>query len=68
VSAWRCQGTIAAPPVFCRDAGTSSRCRRLLVPESAVFCAARLQIQTSAHISPGIALQPAASRKSRRRA
>jgi hypothetical protein len=50
-----------------RAAGGSSRRRpfastsTLLVPESAVFCAARLRMKTSARTSPGRALRPVAA-------
>jgi hypothetical protein len=67
-SAWQFRGTIVALSAFHSGVGTSSRRRRLLVPESAVFCAAHLQIQINARISPGKALRPAARRKSRPRA
>jgi hypothetical protein len=38
--AWRCRFPVAAPSALRRNIGTVSRRYRLLVPESAVFCAA----------------------------
>ena len=41
-----------SPPALRRDVGILPRRRRLLVPESAVFCVVSLDMQTSAHMCP----------------